>query len=147
MLYSEEELLEKFDREKILFNKILALSERQLLLFGEVDLGDDELVKSLQALIDERETLMGSIDMIQAEIKDTVAEPDFRALVNRCRQENSAIISGIQSNDRQIMQLAKKTLGDFGKRLQEVRSNKQASKAYYGEVDTSGKGWFIDRKK
>lgn len=147
MLYSEQELLEQFDREKFLFNMILALSERQLLLLGDVKLRDDDLVKTLQSLIDEREVLMGSIDKIQTEIKDTVAEPDFRVLVNRCRQEAAAIISHIQSNDQQIMQLAEKTLGAFGKSLQEVRSNKQASKAYYGEADLGGTGWFIDRKK
>jgi|GEM_PF-2411401 len=147
MLFSEQELIEQLDREKFLFGEILALSERQLLLFREVDLMDDELVEAFEALLGERKTRMDLIDGIQAKIKETAADPHYRELLNGHRQEIEAIITSIQRIDQQVVQLAKKNLGVFGKKLQEARVSKKALKAYNGEVDTGGMGWFIDRKK
>lgn len=147
MLFSERELTEQLAREKHLFQEILALSERQLLLFGQVGLRDDKLVEACTALIDERKTLMDLVDAVQAEYRETAAVPGDKELVNKHRQELEAIITNIQRNDQQVMQMAKNTLADFANKLQEVRYNKKAVKAYYGEADTGGKGWFIDRKK
>ncbi|NLW92077.1 MAG: hypothetical protein GXY34_10840 [Syntrophomonadaceae bacterium] len=147
MILSEQELIAQLDREKVLFGEILALSERHLLLLGDADVTDDKLVEAFQDLIDERKKLMDLIDVIQVAIKETVEDSNFRDLVNRYQQEKKAIITSIQASDQKMFYLAQKTTSLIGNKLQETRSNIKATKAYYGEVDTGGKGWFIDRKK
>ena len=147
MVISEKEFVDQLKREKLLFDEMLALSERQLLLFGDIDLAEDELVDVFNALIDERITLMDLIDGIQAKIKETKADPEHSEMFQRYRREIEPIITSIQSNDQRVTQLAGETLKVLGQKLQTARHNKKAWQAYYGEVDTGGKGWFIDRKK
>ncbi|MGE5391344.1 MAG: flagellar protein FliT [Deltaproteobacteria bacterium] len=147
MVISEQELNEQLERENLLFDQMLALSERQLFLYSDVDLNEDKLVEAFEALIDERDTLMGLIDGIQTVIKETDADLHHSQLLKRHRQEIEPIITSIQSNDRQMLQLAQEFRKVLGYKLKEARNNKKAYQAYYGEVDTGGKGWFIDRKK
>lgn len=147
MIITEQELIEQLEREKLLFDEMLALSERQLLLLGDTEQPEDELVAIFEALIDEREILMGLIDGIQAGIKENAADAAYKELLERYRRELEFTITGIQHNDQQVLKLAGQTLGVFQQKLQAARHNKKALQAYYGEVDTGGKGWFIDRKK
>jgi len=147
MTISDKKLIEQLEREKLLFDEMLALSERQLLLFGDTEQPEDEVATIFEALIDEREIQMGLIDGIQDGIKEMVADPGYQEVLDRYRRELEFTIISIQHNDQQVLQLAKKTMSVFGEKLQAARHNKKAYQAYYGEVDTGGKGWFIDRKK
>lgn len=147
MVISQQELVEQLEREKFLFNEMLALSERQLLLFGDMDLNEDDVVKTFELLIDERKTLIDLIDGIQSELKDYLEDTRHYELLGRYRQGFEPIIADIQSNDRQVMKMAQENLRILGNKLQATRDNKMAFQAYSAEIDTGGKGWFIDRKK
>ncbi len=147
MVISEKEFVDQLERKKILFDEMLALSERQLLLFGDKDLNEGDVVKVFELLIDERKTLIDLIDGIQAEINDFMEYSSNFELLERYQRQIGPIIVNIQNNDRQVMQMAQDNLRMLGNKLQATRDNKMAFQAYSGEIDTGGKGWFIDRKK
>lgn len=142
-------LLEQAKQEKVLFTEILALSERQLLLFRNETKLEEDIVEDFNALIDKRQTLIDSIENLRAAsiIDQEVIKEENLRIYQGLRQEIENTILNIQSNDQEISVLAEKVLNGFGEQLRTTRNRKRAYEAYMGEDEPAGKGWFIDSKK
>lgn len=140
--------MEKLDQEKSLFDEILALSERQLLLFGDINREEDVLIAEFDWLIDQRQVLIDQLDAMRDDLHEaTFNDPVKVKLFEERNAEIGLIMEKIADNDKKILYLAGEVLNGLGDQLRGARQNRQAYNAYAGDPPQVGRGWFIDRKK
>lgn len=148
MVCSDQHWMEKLDQEKALFDEILALSERQLLLFTDKKVNDDEITAHFNQLIGERQKRIDRAIAVRDELRaETGGDPVRVNQYEARQQEIETLVEKIGEKDKESLSLARQVLKGFGEQLKNVRQNKQVFKAYGAAVPPSATGWFVDRKK
>ncbi len=144
---SDKLWIDKLKQEKASFAEILALSQRQLVLFRNGHKSDEDVIEGFNALIDQRQILMDTIDVLQSSSGEKVT-PELRGnpVYQELNHDIQSLLDSIRGNDSVIIAEAQQVLHNYGDRINEARNNKRAYQAYNGE-DNTGKGWFIDRRK
>jgi len=134
------------EKEKSLFTEILALSERQLLLFRSEGKNEDEIIETFRALIDQRQILMDTIDAFSNQTEG-FNEISRNNAASDLIQEIQTIIANIRENDKEVITAGNRVLKGFSEQMKQARATMQAYSAYNYEDGTARMGWFVDRKK
>jgi hypothetical protein len=125
----------------------------QLLADSRLDLDLD----GLAGLIEQRQTIMEEIDLIEAKLhqKPGVRDESKRLVLLDLEMDADyhkylslikAIIAAINENDVKYRELLEKAKEQTQSKINSLKNNKKAQKAYLQE-DVYTEGWFIDKKE
>lgn len=158
---NEKECLTGIRDVKNLFSQMLALSQEQLKLAGELS-SKPELHEKMAELFHKRKKVMNRIDSLSAKIKrleSAQIDPlldgeDIKNLQTDVpimssdtgKEQILDIIYSIEENDRQSRTIIDRIFKQVENKLANCKINKKAYNAY-NQIDTYSEGWFFDGKK
>ncbi|NLU50749.1 MAG: flagellar protein FlgN [Syntrophomonadaceae bacterium] len=152
----------KVRQQVALYEKVLDLSRNQLEVVRKEDPEGEyldtllQLLEKRQALIEQIDSLNGQVRELRRKLRLTLPgageaeqegpDPDGMAEYRTLLRKNRSLLEAIRDNDEACQRMLEERFAHVGRRLAEVRANKDAYKAYtFGPGPTGA--WFFDKKK
>ncbi|MGS0763333.1 hypothetical protein [Syntrophomonas curvata] len=149
------EIIKNLEAITALLQEMQQVSAQQVQLLGGNQLDLD--LDMLEGLIAQRQVIMEEVDLLEAKLRrqwgirdeskrlvllDLETDADYHKYLGMIK----AVILAINDNDLRYQDLLGKAKEQTQSKLNSLRNNQKAQKAYLQE-DVYTEGWFIDKKK